>query len=70
MMSNNREEERLPWTIQRDEWLCARHRALLRWSLARQSHRRTGIGIPRAPVSKDWPNMVPNQWNKQQKGRR
>ena len=58
MMSIDREEEGQQSCIQRDEWLCARHHASPRWPLATQSHKRTGIGIPCAPVSSDRPNMV------------
>ena len=47
-MSNDREEEGHQSCIQRDP----------RWPLATQSHKRTGIGIPRAPISSDRPNMV------------
>ena len=56
-----------PWWIQREEWHCERCLASTRWPLATMKHQRTGIGIPHAPVLRDRPHMVPNQWNKQQK---
>jgi len=57
MMSIDREEEGQQSCIQRDEWLCARYHDSPRWPLATQGHKRTGISIPRAPVSSNRPKL-------------